>query len=166
MLSGDIPSQHADPNHFAALDDRIQNAVEVKRPGIVLEAHANRPRPVSLLQKAAESRFYPFAAGVVNEVEELLSHDLSERQPYQLADALVDCAQRAVQRNRASRILERVDQLLEAALRPRNHLVELVELLLRGSRAYMFLQVLQQHLQLNHFLPPAIGIHSQQHGEQ
>src|SRR5580698_7748991 len=106
---------------------------------------------MSLLQKTAESRLQAVAGWFFEEVEKLPSHDLGERESHKFADAFVDRAQRAIQGNRACGIFEGIDELLEAALGARNHLIELVQLLLRGSRAYPFLQTLQQRLEFDYF---------------
>ena len=113
-----------------------------------------RASPASTLPRVGSSR----------KSKNFMSDDRVVRQPQEFGDAFVDRAQGAVQRYGAGGIFEGVDQFLEVALRARNHLGELVELLLGGSRAHMFLQILKQQFEFADFLPPAVSINRQKNG--
>jgi len=88
---------------------------------------------VSLFHKTHQSGFHTAAGRFLEEVEEFLSYNGGIRKIQQFADTLVDCAQCAVQRYGASGIFEGVNELFEAALRARNHLAQLIELLFGGA---------------------------------
>src|SRR6202011_361612 len=54
-LLSDVSSQHTHAHHLIALDDAIEHAIEVERPGVIFQHHTNRARPMFPFQKTAEA---------------------------------------------------------------------------------------------------------------
>src|SRR5207249_7450590 len=81
----------------------------------------------------------------------------------QLRDTPVYGAKSAVQRSCESDIIERIDQLFEAALRACQHLAELVQLLFGGRCPAALFQPLQQVSQLCNLPATAVDIDCKEH---
>ena len=87
-------------------------------------------------------------------------------EPRKLCDATVDGSERSVERNGAGRVIERIDELLEVALRAHDDLAELIQLLFGRRRTNMLLQSPEQSLEFVNFAPPTICISGEQDRER
>src|SRR5579862_7281889 len=95
-----------------------------------------------------------------------MSYHLSVLNAQQTGEPTIYGPECPIQRNRASDVVKRVDQLLEAALRPHNDLAQLVELIFRGRSANAALKVLQQDLEVGDLPLPSVGIGREQDRQQ
>ena len=89
--------------------------------------------------------------------------DVGVRNAQDFCNTPVHRPKRAIQGDRERHIFQRVNQFLEVALRARNHLRKLIQLVVRGHDPGAVLQVLQQMLQFPDFAPPSEGIDRKQH---
>ena len=81
-------------------------------------------------------------------------------------DSPVDSSQCPIERDRQRYIIDGVDQFFEIALRARNHLSELIQLLVRGHDPGAVLQISKETLQFADFAFPARGIYRKQYREE
>jgi hypothetical protein len=91
-----------------------------------------------------------------------VADDLGIGDSQQLGDTAIHGPQLTVERAGKSHVVERVDELLEAALGALNDLAELVELLIGRGDAGAIAQIAQQVLQLRNFAAPPVYVGGEQ----
>ena len=161
-LLGDIAGEHTGAHNFTALDDGVQHAVVVLRSRSVLETNFNDSRPVPLFQKTRQHGIAFGAHVVAQKLRQLVTDNFGVGDAQDLRHALVYGAHCAIERNCQRDIFQGVNQLFEVALRARDHLGELIQLLIRGHHAGAVLKIFQEMLEFADFAPPAESIDREQ----
>ncbi len=130
-LLGDVTGQGANTLLLAVAHEGVQGALEESRGSIVLEANAHDAGPVALLKQAGKGAFSGGAAGSVHQLNELVELAADERGKgvaQEIGDAAIGGKNLALERNGKEQVLESIDEITIALLRPLHHLEQLFQL--------------------------------------
>ncbi len=96
---------------------------------------------------------------------QFVTHQLGVGNAENFRDATVYGTQGAIERNGERDVIQRIDQLLEVALRAHNHLAQLIQLLFGGSDSGAILKALQNLLEFRDLALASEGIGGKQNGK-
>ena len=143
-LLGDVAGQPAGSHHFPVLYDRLKYAVEITHHSRFLDPRPHRAGPVALFRKPGDGSFQNCATGFVENLIQLMSHQIVIGTLKYLGDALVHGPDFSIQRNSEYQVIEAVDQVAVTLAGRRDHVRELVQLLRGRGRILHLLEALDE----------------------
>ncbi len=134
---GDVAPKNGDALDFAAAHHGMRDTIEVKHRRLTLQAYLNDTLPLAALHEARHGALHEFgriAAALLHEFGQRPADNLLEGRGDEIRKTAVDGADLAVEVERQQNIVERVNQIAIALLRPCNDFEEMIELLVARRR--------------------------------
>ena len=105
-LLSNVTPKHAQANNFVTLHNGIEHAIEIKKPRGIFQFHFDGARPVLLVQEVSQAALRRFARRFVDEVVEVVPHQVGISDSRELRYAFVHGSQCAVERNCAGGVFK------------------------------------------------------------
>jgi len=151
----DVAPENRDPLDFAVAHHGVGDAIEEKECPFSLHTNLHDSRPLAPFHEPghrAPHQFGAFPAAFLQKIREGITDDLREGHAHEIGKTAVNSADLAVQRERQQDVVERIDQVAKALLRPGDHGEQLVELLFVGWGLVAMFHAAHQPAQFRNFL--------------
>ena len=147
---------------FPAAHHGMRDTIEVKHRRLTLQAYLDNTFPLAALHEAWHGAFHEFgriAAALLHEFGQRPADNLLEGRANEIRKTAVDGADLAVEIEGQQNIVERVNQIAIALLRPCNDFEELIELLVARRRLIALFQAVHEAAQFGNLrgLPPHVN---------
>src|SRR5207237_960982 len=165
---GDVAGEHGDAIDFVVAHHGVRDAVEIEDGVLIFEAQLDDAAPDAALEEArhgALDEVEAFAGAFFDEVSELASDDLLERQADQGGEAAIDGADFSIEGHGEENVIEGVDEVAETLLGAGDDFEELIELLVAGGDGFALLDAADESTQLGNFLRALPGVKAEKRDE-